>query len=176
MSRIVFYFGFLIFLMGGVVIHAQEPVSDVTGPVSVNIDLTTPVISITLGASPDVNFIYQTAEDYTDSKTESKSSHFTVISNLPYDISVKAESEFTSPANNNPELDLVEIQVDPATPNGGDLNVVPLSLTGSVLVEGADPSAGAVYNVDYSIPDATPLLGLDGEVYSTTVTYTATHL
>ncbi len=147
-----------------------------TASVNVSIDLTTAVISINLGASPDVNFIYSLPADYVGVKTESKTAHLTVVSNLPYDISVKAGVEFASTSSNNLPLNLVKVAVDPATSNGGNLTTASLALTPAKIVEGAAAAINAVYNVNYTIPDAAPLLGLAPEVYTTTVTYTATHI
>lgn len=146
-----------------------------TDPVNVNIDLTASVISIDLGTAPDVTFVYATAEDYTTEQVENKPGHFTVVSNQPYDISLVANTEFTSPSSEEIPLGIVNVSVVDAT-NGGTLNTVPLSLTGGVLVESATPSTNAVYNINYTIADAAPLVGLPAEVYNTTVTYTATQL
>lgn len=150
--------------------------TDVTGPVTVNIDLTAEVISIDLGADPTVNFVYATAADYTESKTVTKEGHFTVISNLPYDITVAAQGEFVSPSEDDLPLDLVTVSVDPATANGGTLTDAPLALAETPLVGEAEASTSAVYNVDYTIDNPAPLLDLAREVYTTTVTYTATQL
>lgn len=150
--------------------------SDVTDPVNVSIDLTAAVISIDLGTDPDVAFVYADAEDYANEQTETMLGHFTVVSNQPYEIAVAANTEFTSPSSDEVPLSIVDVSVDPGTANGGTLATIPLSTTPGILVTGADPSTGAVYNVDYTIADAAPLVGLSAEVYTTSVTYTATHL
>lgn len=145
-----------------------------SAPVTVNINLTD-AISITLGATPTVDFVYDDAADYAASKTVTKASHFTVVSNRAYDITVAATAAF-APAG-GPALSIVTVNVDPTTANGGTLVAnVPLSTTATALVNGATASTGAVYNVDYTIPDAAPLLDLPAAAYSTTVTYTATQL
>ena len=151
--------------------------TDQTAPVTVNIDLTAPVISIDLGADPTVNFLYATAADYTVAQTQPKVGHFTVISNQNYDITVAAQAEFTVyPAQTAVPLSVVQVSVDPATANGGTLTMQPLSMTPGELVSDATATTGATYNVNYSIPDAAPLLGKANEVYTTTVIYTATQL
>lgn len=141
-------------------------------PVTVNINLTD-AISITLGAAPTVNFDYLIASDYAGSKTVEKASHFTVISNKPYDLTVAATGAFT-PAG-GPALNIVTVTVPPATANGGTpVANVPLSTTPAALVNNSTASTGAVYTVDYTISNPASLLNLAGSTYSTTVTYTAT--
>lgn len=168
----IFSLMLLMFLFGSVSVYAQVD----TEPVTVTIDLSTSVISISLESDPHVTFSYESAQDYTEEKKVEKPSHFTVISNLPYDVSVKAESEFSSTGTENPDLNVVTIKVDENTANGGNLSAVTLSTSPGELVKNADPSTGATYNVEYSIPSAETLIELDNVVYTTTVTYTATHL
>lgn len=159
-------------------IESANAQSDQTAPVTVNIDLTAAVLSIELGGTPTVNFVYGSPADYTVSQTQPKPGHFTVISNQAYDITVEAQAQFTVDAGNATPvpLDVVEVSVDPATANGGSLATQPLSPGPLAIVSGASPTAGATYNVNYTIPDATPLLGKVPLVYSTTVIYTATQL
>ncbi|MCS4227999.1 hypothetical protein [Sphingobacterium sp. BIGb0165] len=150
---------------------AQNP-SATSGPVTVNINLTD-AISITLGAAPTVNFNYTTAADYAGAKTVEKASHFTVVSNKPYDLTVTAGGAFT-PAG-GPALDIVTVTVPAATANGGTpVANVPLSTSPAALVNNSTASTGAVYTVDYTISNPASLLNLAGSTYSTTVTYTAT--
>ncbi len=164
----------LVLLSFGIKANAQSTAS--TASVNLSIDLRTAVISINLGASPDVNFVYGLPADYVGVKTESKAAHFTVVSNLPYDISVRAGAEFASASSDNLPLNLVRVAVDPATANGGNLTTASLALMPAKIVEGATATTGAIYNVNYTIPNSAPLLGLAAELYTTTVTYTATHL
>lgn len=149
---------------------------DVTTPVILSIDLSASVISIELGATPAVNFVYATAADYASAKTIQKPGHLTVISNKAYDLAVKAETEFASTSSENLPLSLVTVSVDAATANGGTLNSRSLTMANQTLVTSADPSTTAVFDVDYSIPDASQLIALAKEVYTTTVVYTATQL
>ncbi len=165
-----FLYGALLVMFLFVGFHTQAQTANVT----VNIDLSTDVISINLGADPEVNFVYATAADYANSKTVSKTSHFTVVSNTNYDITVAADNEFDG--TDNIPLGVIDINVDPTTANGGELNAVNLSLSPTLLVGSATPSTGAIYNVNYTIADASPLVGLAPEVYTTTITYTATGL
>src|SRR5690606_35396208 len=101
--------------------------SDVTTPVTVNINLTD-AISITLGADPTVDFNYLTAVDYTQEQTVEKPSHFTVVSNRGYNLAVSATQDFTP---TGPDLGIVSVSVDDAsaTANGGTPLNVTLSQT-----------------------------------------------
>ncbi|MEJ2884482.1 hypothetical protein [Pedobacter sp. GR22-6] len=162
-----------IFLLAGRA-NAQSASTD---PVTVNINLSAEVISIVLGGSPDVTFNYPTAASYTVPQTVPKLGHFTVISNQNYDVTVSGTAPFSNANSATPiPLNVVTVAVDPATANGGAVAPVILSGTAQPVVSGATPTGGATYNVNYSIPDATPLLGRSPLIYSTTVVYTATQL
>jgi hypothetical protein len=156
--------------------QAKAQLSASTTPVTVNIDLTASVISIALDATPTVDFVYATAADYAALKTVNKPGHLTVISNKNYNIAVKANGQFTSTSSGVLPLGTVSVNVDAATANGGTLTPRALSPTDQVIVAGATASTTAVFNVDYTIANATPLIALPKELYTTTVTYTATQL
>ncbi|MGE8428830.1 MAG: hypothetical protein ACN6O7_13175 [Sphingobacterium sp.] len=154
--------------------QAKAQVTATSQPVTVNINLTD-AISITLGASPTVNFAYTSAADYTASKTVEKVGHFTVVSNKPYNLTVAATAAFT-PAG-GPALNIVTVTVPAASANGGTpVANVPLSTTAASLVTNSTASTGASYTVDYTIANPASLLNLGASAYSTTVTYTATQL
>lgn len=171
--RNLFTIGCVAFLMSitGYVAQAQQ-----TDPVTVNIDLTAEVISIDLGADPTVNFVYTEAADYAEEQVVTKPGHLIVVSNEPYNIAVSAQGPFTSTSNDPVDLGVVTVAVDEGTPNGGELTPVVLSATDAVLVAEADATTTATYDVHYSIPDASTLLDVAREIYTTTVVYTATQL
>jgi len=152
-----------------------------TAPVTVNIDLQAAVLSIALDAAPTVNFVYGTAAEYTASKTVTKLGHLTVISNKPYDLAVSADGLFTSSNSTNttnlPALDIVGITVDAATLHGGTLTpITALTQVDQEFISAANAEINAVYNISYTIADPSSLISLPLEVYTTTVTYTATQL
>ncbi|MGK6350311.1 hypothetical protein [Parapedobacter sp. DT-150] len=158
--------------------NAQE---SQTAPVTVSIDLSAEVISIELGAAPDVEFVYATPEDYNTAQVIAKPAHFTVVSNQSYEVSVLAQGEFTVNATNEEPipLDAVQVSVDGSTTGAGTTAVVPLTTTAgetTVLATAAPASLGTIFNINYTIPDATPLLDKVPQEYSTTVVYTATQL
>ena len=160
---------------------AQGGVSASTAPVTVNIDLQAAVLSIALDAAPTVNFVYGTAAEYTASKTVTKLGHLTVISNKPYDLAVSADGLFTSSNSTNttnlPALDIVGITVDAATLHGGTLTpITALTQVDQEFISAANAEINAVYNISYTIADPSSLISLPLEVYTTTVTYTATQL
>ncbi|UZJ65530.1 hypothetical protein OKW96_04895 [Sphingobacterium sp. KU25419] len=173
---------FTLFVLAAICIghQAKAQVSASTNPVTVNIDLQASVISIALDAAPTVNFVYATAAEYAAAKTVTKPAHLTVISNKPYDIAVKANGLFTSSNSSNttnlPALGVVGISIDGATANGGTLSPVSLTQGDQDLVTNASATTTSVFNVDYTIASATTLIALPKEVYTTTVTYTATQL
>lgn len=142
--------------------------------VTLTVDLTASVLSLSLGASPDVEFKYTTAADYTATKTVSKTAHLSVVSNRNYSIAVKATA-FTATSGTLP-LSTVSVTVDPLTLNGGTATPVSLSTTNATLLTGGTPSNSAVFNISYAISSPSSLLTLPRELYTSSVTYTATHL
>lgn len=169
------------FVLVAVCLGQQAKAQVSTAPVTVNIDLQAAVLSIALDAAPTVNFVYGTAADYTAAKTVAKPGHLTVISNKPYEIAVSADGLFTSSnatnTTNLPALGIVGINIDPATLHGGSPTpVTALTQVDQVLVSGANAEINAVYNVNYTITNPVTLVSLPLEVYTTTVTYTATQL
>lgn len=174
-----------LFLFSGILLLAliaqfqlAQAQTDQTGNVTVSIDLTAPVISIDLGADPNVTFVYSTPEDYTTPQVEPKVGHFTVVTNQDYEVTVQATEEFTViPENASPiPLSVVQVSVDPSTTGGGTPAIVPLSSTAGTLVTDGPATIGTTYNINYTIPDATSLIDKVPEVYSTTVIYTATQI
>lgn len=146
-----------------------------TGNVQLSVDLTASVISIDLGASPDVSFVYNSAADYTTAKTVAKTAHLTVVSNRNYTISVKANGVFSATTGILP-LSLVTVSVDPTTLNGGTASPVSLSTSDAALLTGGTPSNSAVFNINYVISSPESLISLPREEYTTSLVYTATHI
>lgn len=130
--------------------------------------------SIVLGPTPEVTFTYATAADYASSKTIAKANHFTVISNKPYSVAVKANSTFNTISSTTPALSAVQIAVDPSTASGATYNNATLSTANQVIAAAATPTIGTAYNINYSIPSAAPLLTLSTGTYTTNVVYTVT--
>ncbi|GGH03970.1 hypothetical protein GCM10007415_45190 [Parapedobacter pyrenivorans] len=179
MKKLILLVGISALIATSAVNHVFAQVS--TAPVTVSIDLTAPVISITLGADPNVTFVYDSPEDYTTPQVVNKPGHFTVVSNQDYEISVVAQGEFTvNAANDDPiPLEVVQVAVDPSTTGAGTTEIVPLTTAASdatILATDAPATTATLYNINYTIPDATPLLDKFPQVYSTTVVYTATQL
>ncbi|RAJ33437.1 hypothetical protein [Pedobacter cryoconitis] len=148
----------------------------VSGNVPLSIVLSD-AFSITLGATPNVVFTYATAADYASSKTVLKSNHFTVVSNKPYSVAVKAATEFNVIAGNATpvSLSVVQVSIDPSTPTTGATYATPaLTTTNQALVTAASATLTTAYNVNYSIPTAAGLLGKVAGTYATNVVYTVT--
>src|SRR5690606_29026032 len=147
-----------------------------TEPVTGNIDLTAEVISLDLDTDSTVNFVYMEVADYAEEQVITIPEHLIEVSNESYNIAVSAQGPFTSTSNDPVDLGVVTVAVDEVTPNGGELTPVVLSATDAVLVAEADATTAATYDVNYSIPDASTLLDVAREIYTTTVVYTATQL
>lgn len=169
----LFTFCFLAIAM----VSFSKSASAQAGQFNLSVDLEADVFSITMGASPDVSFVYTNAADYTVAKTVSKEAHFTVVSNRPYNVSMTATDNF---ATTNADIDVLPLSVvsatiDATTLNGGEPATVPLSTTpASPLLAGAFASVGAVHTVNFTIQDPSLLLNHQGAVYNTNVTYTVT--
>jgi len=145
--------------------------------VSSNINLTlilSDAYSIVLGPTPDVTFTYATAADYAAAKTQTKTGQFTVISNKPYSVAVKANAAFNTISTTTPPLSAVHVNVDPSTVTGAAYTNVALSLANQTIASAASPTIGTAYNIVYSIPTAAPLLAMSAGTYTTTMVYTVT--
>lgn len=145
----------------------------VSGTVAVNLILSD-AFSITLGPTPDVTFTYATAADYAGSKTVPKASHFTVVSNKPYSVAVKANTVFNTISTTTPPLSAVQIAVDASTITGATYTTAALSTTNQTIASAATPTIGTAYNINYSVPTAAPLLAMSAGTYTTNVVYTVT--
>lgn len=167
-------FIFAAFLASFVLLNQKASAQDVrTAVVPVTITLTD-AFSITLGATPAVLFEYKLASDYAAAKTVRKDNHFTVTSTKAYNVAVTAST--FSPALG---LDIVKVGIDPATvaPAGttyaSGATSVPLS--GGTLITAGAATTATTFNVIYSIPDASTLIGkATNSPYTTNVTYTIT--
>lgn len=154
-------------------INTRADAQAVTGNVNVNLVLGD-AFSIVLGGTPDVTFTYATAADYASIKSQAIANEFTVISNKPYSVAVKANAVFNTISTTTPPLSAVHVAVDPVTASGGTLTTAILSLTNQTIVAAATPTVGRPYTIDFSIPTAAPLLAMSAGNYTTTVVYTVT--
>jgi hypothetical protein len=145
----------------------------VSGPIAVNIILSD-AFSIVLGPTPDVTFTYGDAPAYAASKTVAKTNHFTIISNKPYSVAVKANSVFNTISTTTPPLSAVQISVDASTITGATYTTAILSTTNQTIAAAASPTIGTAYNINYAIPTAAPLLAMSAGTYTTNVVYTVT--
>lgn len=152
-------------------VNAQ--VTTVTGNVNVSLILSD-AFSIVLGGSPDVSFTYATPTDYAGPKNQAIANEFTVISNKPYSVAVKANAVFNTISTTTPPLSAVKVAVDPVTASGGTLTTVGLTLANQTIVAAATPTIGKAYTIDFSIPTAAPLLAMSAGTYTTTIVYTIT--
>lgn len=130
--------------------------------------------SIVLGTSPDVTFTYATAADYASAQSVTKASNFTVVSNKPYSVAVKANTAFSTISTTTPPLSAVHVNVDPTTTTGASYTNVALSVTNQTIASAANPTTGTAYTIDYTIPNAAPLLAMAAGNYTTTMVYTVT--
>ncbi len=146
----------------------------VSDPVTVNITLSD-AFSIVLEATPTVTFTYADAAAYATSQTVLKSDHFSIISNKPYSIAVKANSVFNTILTTTPPLSAVQISVDATTvTTGATYTTATLSTTNQTIAAAASPTIGTAYNINYAIPTGAPLLAMSAGTYTTNVVYTVT--
>ena len=174
MKKIVLHIAVLLAL--STIFNLKANAQAVSGNVPLS-NVLSDAFSITLGATPDVVFTYSTAADYAGSKTVAKPNHFTVVSNKPYSVAVKAATEFNVIAGNATPvaLSVVQVSIDPSTPATGATYATPaLTTTNQPLVTTASPTLATAYNVNYSIPTAAGLIGKAAGTYATNVVYTVT--
>jgi hypothetical protein len=137
------------------------------------------VISITLLNSDAVVFTYDEASDYATFQNVPVTEQFEVVSTKAYSVYVKAESEFTVNASNAVPIPLTVVKVKVTSPTtGATIPTNPTSLgvvaTDQLIASAAIPTISTKYSLNYSIPDATPLLNKVPGTYSTTLIYTVT--
>ena len=167
-----------ILTMANLTANAQTPASTTSGNVPLKITLVD-IVAITLGGSPDVEFLYDTQAKYGADQVVNKPTAFTVFSNKTYNIAVKANAAFNVVATNLTPvpLDVVAVSVNALTPvTNGTYAAPALSTTNQALVTGGKPTLATVYNIDYTISAAKAQLLLDktAGVYTTTLMYTLT--
>jgi len=156
---------------------AQATVNSSNVPVKISL---VDIVSITLGGTPQVEFLYDTEAKYKAAQVVTKTGAFTVFSNKKYNVTVKANAAFTPPAGttNVIPLDVVTVSVvSGSAANGATFAAAPLSLTAQPLITGSNPSLGQAFNIDYTIPAARAEADLLGKVagdYTTTLVYTLT--
>lgn len=150
-----------------------------TGNVSLDITLTD-AFAIVFTGDQNVHFVYSTSDDFAGPKTIEKPSHFKVISTKPYSVSVGATAFTSSNASAAPSVGMVNVSVASASPvltstgfTAG--NQVQLSTAGSSLIASASPTIGTNFSINYTIPDATPIINkISGTVFTTGILYTVT--
>jgi len=150
-----------------------------TGNVALDITLTD-AFEIVFTGDQGVHFTYPNAVDYSASKSVSKPAHFKVISTKPYSVTVGATAFTSSNASTPPALSIVEVSVAAAlpvlaSPGFTVATQVPLSTGGAPLIAAASPSTGTVFDILYTIPNASTLLNKpNNTVFTTSVLYTVT--
>lgn len=166
----------LAFVVLAAICFGQQVKAQTTGEATINIDLTKDIISLKMEASPVVNFVYESEEDYKTLQTQPKPGHFTVFSNKSYTIAVNANDEFSSAGvTEHPALSVIAVAV---TNPAGHSPVTALTLDPQTLVNSSPATIGQSFDVNYSISEenSKTLVSLPQKIYTTTVTYTATQL
>lgn len=147
-----------------------QDLKSVTVPVTITLS---DAFSITLGTAAGADFVYNNAASYTAAQSRTQPNQFSVISNKAYSVAVSATA-FTPTTTIG--LGIIQVAIDGATaPSGTTYNQVPLATTAGTLIATGPATVGTSYNVKYSIPDASSLIGKPTTTpYSTNVTYTIT--
>lgn len=157
--------------------HAQGVT---TGAVPVKITIGD-VLGIYLNSNAEVDFSYTTLADYQTPKSVPVSGQLSVISTKAYSVKVTATSLFTTFAGNATPLPLsvVRVAATGTTPASYATlaGAVPLDNAANTVVTIASaglPSLSTSFNISYSIPDVTQLIGKVAGNYLTNLVYSVT--
>jgi hypothetical protein len=143
---------------------------------------TTAAINITdsyaiLVKDANVQIDYTTQAHFVDNRTKLMPGHITVFSNRKYKVDVKAGGAFIDPAVEASTMPSNIMSVAVTSPAAtGDVTYTTQALTGTnaPIIELAPPTELETYDITYSIPLLSSILGIPTGLYKTSVTYTLT--
>lgn len=121
---------------------------------------------------PSVSLAFNTAATYKNGVTTQKPNHIKLSATVPYDVTVKASSNFLT-SGTGVQIPVGVITIE-GMPSQTGITPVVLSATAQKIISSANPGVDRLLNLQYRVPAAqTPnLLGKTAGTYSTTVTYT----
>lgn len=121
---------------------------------------------------PSVSLTFNTVAAYKNGVTTQMPNHIKLSATVPYDVTVKASSNFlTSGTGGQIPVGVITIE---GMPSQTGITPVVLSSTAQKIISSANPGIDRLLNLQYRVPAAqtTNLLGKTAGTYSTTITYT----
>lgn len=138
------------------------------------------VISIDLEATASsIAFKYETAEDYTNTKSTTSLKSLIINSSTNFEVKVKADGENFNNGTYNIPVNVLQIKALPEGSMQGIFSTITLSTSNQKLIISAEKGLRKSVTLEYSISAekaATVLLGKTPGSYTQTVTYTATEI
>ena len=173
---------FFLFIFGTLLYFAGFMVQSQEAKTKINITLED-VLSIEPSSAAnggEVDFHYNTVEDYNSEKTTSIPNSLIVTFSRNFDIKVRANGTHFENGSNSIPVNVLTIQRNQSSSMSGSSTPIVLSTEDQVLVHAAKLGYGLKLDLDYIIPasksSSNDILGKPGGIYTQTVTYTATAL
>lgn len=145
------------------------------GNVTLNLDLRNVVDFVVNTGS--TTLVFDTYGKYNAGVTKQEADQFTISSNNPYKVEVKASaSNFIGTGGNTQTIPVSDVNVKIYnTTDGGTQSAVDLSSSNQVLSTGASAVLNRKYSIEYFAKGGDNFL-VKADIYTTTLTYTATQL
>lgn len=121
----------------------------------------------------EVNFVYETAEDYREKKEKTIADQIRVLSTKDYVINVKAQTtDFIGESSTLP-LNILKISASKGTESAFGESITPTT-TDQVIVSNGAATLDQAYDFKYEIAPSQVLIDAAKEKYSVVLTYTVT--
>jgi hypothetical protein len=145
------------------------------GNVTLNLDLRN-VVDFVVNTS-STTLVFDTYGKYNAGVTKQEADQFTISSNNPYKVEVKASAaNFVGTSGNTQTIPVSDVNVKIYnTTDGGTQSAVDLSSSNQVLSTGATAVLNRKYSIEYFAKGGDNFL-VKADIYTTTLTYTATQL
>ena len=145
------------------------------GNVTLNLDLRNVVDFVVNTAS--TTLVFDTYGKYNAGVTKQEADQFVISSNNPYKVEVKASAaNFAGTGANTQTIPVSDVNVKIYnTIDGGTQSAVDLSSSNQVLSTGATAVLNRSYSIEYFAKGGNNFL-VKADIYTTTLTYTATQL
>ena len=136
--------------------------------------------SESVGINGNINFAYDTVEDYLSEQVVSISNSLVLTFSKPFDIKVRAEGAYFENGDHKIPVNVLTIRPNESSTVSGNFFPIELSDTDQFLIEGSSLGSKLKLDLDYIIPQAkassSDILGKPTGTYTQIVVFTATAL
>lgn len=121
-----------------------------------------------------VSLNFTSAADYRSGVSTSPTDQFTVTSNKPYNLAVKAAGDLIGVSNSSKSIPVGNINVEVTTAGVGTKTAQDLSTNDKPLAAKAPAAINQAFSLTYKTPVGGEAFLVPADTYSTTLTFTAT--